>query len=230
MMGNLAVLFEEITRCTGKPKCWGEKNPKCRKPVVLPCKQPKVMIITEQMNVSGKEMEKVREDWDPSKDLLNLIREAKEKKKRIGIIPKINDLFDGKFLQDFDINAMSFNRFYWTHFIKCPGNLRDRNFKGRGVVKEVCADTFLLKEIRELRPELIVCLGGYASRWILTPVKWTDMLLKELEWVIKGETQIPEREIQACGHQAKIVVLPHPSGRNPLATTLNEKLKTLLSL
>jgi myo-inositol catabolism protein IolC len=54
------------------------------------------------------------------------------------------------------------------------------------------------------------------------------MLWEELEWVIKGERQIPEREVLGCDHRAKIIVLPHPSGINPLATLLNKKLKVLI--
>jgi uracil-DNA glycosylase len=85
---------------------------------------------------------------------------------RIGIIPKIDDLFHGKFLEDFDAEHMSFSRFYWTHYIKCPGNLRNQKFKLRGLNLDVCADTFLLKEVDVLRPELIVCMGEHASTWI----------------------------------------------------------------
>jgi len=78
-------------------------------------------------------------------------------------------------------------------------------------------------------------MGSLASTWILKQTgllnakyKWLDLLLEELEWAIKGETQILERKIHGCGHKAKIVVLPHPSRRNPLAAVLNKKLKSLL--
>jgi uracil-DNA glycosylase len=229
---NMITLFEEIRCCGGKEGCWGKKNPGCRKPVVIPCKRrPNVMIITEQMNIHEKEWRKnpenIPRDWDSSKELLNVIRQTKEGGRRIGIIPKINMLFDGKFLDDFDVEDMSFNKYYWTHFIKCPGNVRSLNFERRGLALNICAETFLLKEIRFFRPEVIVSMGGLASKWVLEKTEykneWTDMLWEELEWVIKGERQIPEREIPECNHRAKIIVLPHPSGINPLATLLNKK-------
>jgi len=238
MRKDVVALFEEIKRCTGIDGCWGYKNPRCRKPVILPCKQhPKFMVISEQMNLREKEWkrkpENIPENWDSSKEMLNLIRDTKERGRRIGIIPKIDELFDGKFLEDFDTGSMSFNEFYWTHFIKCPGNLRNRSFEHRGLVLNVCADTFLLKEIQILRPEVIVCLGEYASTWILRKTgydrKWTDMLWEEIEWVISREKYIPERRI-GYDHKAKIIVMPHPSGKNPWATVLNKKLKYLLSL
>jgi len=200
MKEDAVALFEEIKRCTGREGCWGYKNPKCRKPVILPCKQhAKFMVISEQMNLHEKGWKRRPEDWDSSKELLDLIRDAKEGRRKIGIIPKIDELFDGKFLEDFNVENMSFNEFYWTHFIKCPGNLRNRSFEYRGLALNVCADTFLLKEIQILRPEVIVCLGKHASTWILRETgydrKWTDMLWEEIEWVIKREDYIPERGI-----------------------------------
>jgi hypothetical protein len=90
------------------------------------------------MNIHEKEWRKnpenIPRDWDSSKELLNVIRQTKEGGRRIGIIPKINMLFDGKFLDDFDAEGMSFNKYYWTHFIKCPGNVRSLKFERRGLV------------------------------------------------------------------------------------------------
>jgi len=235
---NPAVLFDEIKHCSGKKNCWGEKNPKCRKPVILPCKgQPDVMIVTEQMNLHKKEWKKapeiVPEDWDSSKELLDFIQKVKEGKRKIGIIPKINELFNGRFLEDFDTENMSFGKFYWTHFIKCPGNLRNRNFERYALDLNICAESFLPKEIKVLLPEIIVCMGEHASTWILKKTgynhEWTNMLWEEVERFIRNEKQIPERKIEECNHKAKIVVLPHPSGINPLATLLNKKLKNLLN-
>lgn len=174
----------------------------------------------------------IPEDWNASTELLSLIKEVKEGKKRTGIIHKIDELFNGRFLEDFDAENMSFHKFYWTHFIKCPGNLRDKNFKRHKLKLDICAEMFLLKEIQVLRPQVIVCMGEHASAWILRktgyPHEWTDMLWEEAERVIRKEHRIPEREIVECNCKAKIIVLPHPSGINPLATLLNKKLKSLL--
>ncbi|NWG11276.1 hypothetical protein HXY33_05975 [Candidatus Bathyarchaeota archaeon] len=128
---------------------------------------------------------------------------------------------------------MSFHKFYWTHFIKCPGNLRNKAFKLSGLNQKICADTFLLKEIQVLRPKVIVCMGEHASSWILSKTgfqgKWTKMLWEEIEQVAGKKKQIPEKEIAGCDVKAKIIVLPHPSGINPLATLLNQKLRELLT-
>jgi len=233
---NVAALFHEIKHCAGKENCWGKKNPKCQRPVVLPCKQqPEIMIVTEQMNLPEKKWKKdpreIPEDWNSSENLLNIIKDNKGGKKS-GIVPRINELFHGKFLKDFENNEMSFREFYWTHFIKCAGNLRSGVFELKGLDKNICADTFLSKEIRVLRPKVIVCMGEHASTWILKKAKygakWTDLLWEEVEQIVRNEKQIAEREIAECGHKAEIIVLPHPSGINPLATLLNKKLKNLL--
>jgi len=232
------ALFDEIRHCVRKGNCWGEKNPTCRKPVVLPCRlQPEVMIVTEQMNLPKEEWKKnpkiIPKEWDSSETLLNNIKMVKEGKRKTGIIPPINRLFNGRFLEDFSADEMSFGKLYWTHFIKCPGKLRSTAFERVSESEsDICADTFLSKEIRVLRPKIIVCLGGYASTWVLKRTgyqhRWTDLLWEEIEWVARGKKQIPEREIAEINHRAKIVVLPHPSGINPLASLLNQKLRYLL--
>jgi uracil-DNA glycosylase family 4 len=197
------------------------------------------MVVTEQMNIHFREKEwrrnpkKIPKKWDSSKELLNLLKEIKENKKGVTIIPKIDELFDKEFLKDFDVQEMSFRNFYWTHFIKCPGNLRNRAFERRGLNLEICAEIFLTKEIRVLRPKAIVCMGKHASSWILKKTgykhRWTEMLWEEIEWIIKNKKQVPEREIAGCNYKARIIVLPHPSGANPLATLLNQKLRNLLT-
>lgn len=236
MVERVNALFYEIKHCAGKENCWGEKNQTCKKPVVLPCRQqPEVMIVTEQMNLPKewkKDPKNIPKDWGSSKELLNNIKMVKEGKMKTGVIPKINRLFDGRFLEDFNANEMSFGKLYWTHFIKCPGKLRSKVFKLTGLESDICAETFLSKEISVLRPKVIVCLGEHASTWILKktgyPHRWTHLLWEEIEWVVGRKKQIPERKMAEINHRAKIVVLPHPSGINPLATLLNQKLRDLL--
>lgn len=239
VMEAIQAIIDEIKHCAGEKNCWGKKNPTCHKPVALPCmRQPKVMLVTEQMYFREKDWrrnpKKIPKNWDSSKELLNLLREIKEGKIRgVTIIQKIDELFNGKFLEDFDVEEMSFRDFYWTHFIKCPGNLRNKFFERKGLNLEFCAEKFLTREIRRLHPKAIVCMGKHASSWILkkTGYKdgWTEMLWEEIERIIKNKKHVPEREIAGCNHKAKIIVLPHPSGVNPLATLLNKKLRNLLT-
>lgn len=71
------------------------------------------MIITEQMNVRKewkKNPEVIPVDWDSSTELPSFIKEAKEveRRKKIGIIPKIDELFNGRFLKDFDTEKYVF--------------------------------------------------------------------------------------------------------------------------
>jgi len=221
-------LCEEISSCHGKDDCWGVKNLIYKKPVVLPCKEkPDYMIITEQMNPRN-----MLDDRSSSEVLLDYIIRVKSGKEKTGILPIINELFSGEFLRDFDTENKIFKRFYWTHFIKCPGNIRKRRFNLKGINYNICADTFLLKEIRVLQPKLIVCMGKLASEWILNKVgyrkEWTELIWEEIEKIVKNDKEVEEREITECNHKAKIIVLPHPSSINPLASFLNKKLKNLL--
>jgi len=70
---------------------------------------------------------------------------VKNGEKAKGIIPKMNEFFKGSFLQDFDTEKLAFKKFYWTHCIKCPGNIRKRKHEGTSL--EACAEKHLLKEI-----------------------------------------------------------------------------------
>ena len=233
-MENIGDLFCEIRNCVGRENCWGKRNEICLNPVALPCGQrPEVMIVTEQKKVQKSEIPK---EWNPTKELLDFITEAKKGNRKKGIILRIDKLFNGRFLEDFDTDERVFHKFYWTHFIKCPGNLRNRNFDlSSRMDKDICAETFLPKEIQVFRPKVIACMGKHASSWILKksgyPDDWMEMLWREVEWVVKENKQIPGRAIETKDykHKAKIIVLPHPSGKNPLYTFLNEKLRPLVT-
>lgn len=207
--------MEEISYCRGVANCWGTNNPRCRKPVVVPyAGQPEIMLITEQM------LPPDRLPRDPTAYLLDTIRRHKEKRARKDTISSIDGILYGKFLQDFDESAGRFKRFYWTHFLKCPGNLRDGGkFNLVRLDLNACADRFLGDEIRILQPRLILTMGKYPSSWILKrvnyPKEWTDWIREELKSVFRGQMEIPT--VRFGDLETKVVVMAHPSGQNPLA-------------
>jgi len=57
-------LFSKIKACKGKEKCWGKLN-EIIEPAVIPCTQkPEFMIITEQMNLSKKDLNELERNRD----------------------------------------------------------------------------------------------------------------------------------------------------------------------
>lgn len=228
MMRTKNVLTS-IQRCQKVRGCWGDRNPNFFRPIVVPCKRryPKVMIVTEQANTRGRGNSDP--NWDPARRLLNHVRETGRGGIR-GVAPKINKLFEDAFLHDFDEKSGSFNEFYWTHFIKCPGNFRKKKeFNVKALKANACADKWLLEEIQELKPKLIVTFGASASTWVLLKTgykeKWTERIWDEFKWVLKGRN-VPYVNIGSV--KTKLIVALHPSGLNPLAITFNEKIGALV--
>jgi hypothetical protein len=220
--------IEDIPLCDQmKRDCWGKNNPEFRKPFVVPyAGQPRIMLITEQL-LPPKH---VPEDWDPVKTLVADIITHRKDKKCKGTIHSVDKILYGKLLQDFDESACHFKMFYWTHFIKCPGNLRDRKrFELARLDLEACADNFLGHEIRILQPRLILTMGKHASNWVLKSAncddKWTDWVRKELRSVFRDEIEIPTVRIEDL--ETRLVVMPHPSGLNPLSM-FNRDLQRLI--
>ncbi len=145
-------LFEDIERCSKADRCWGQLENSCAYgPVVVPCssKQPKVMIITEQPNLTRPNNTK---HWNPSAKMIEHLIKA-QKGKRSGIAPKINDMLRGELLSDFDKRHGRFNDFYWTHFIKCPGQLRrKRAFGGGPLIVEACMHSVVWRPCQHVDP------------------------------------------------------------------------------
>jgi len=185
------------------------------------------MLITEQRPLSSRE---ISPDWNPTESLLDDIAERKKEKKGRDTILSIDKILYGKFLEDFDENERAFRRFYWTHFIKCPGDLRNKkDFERSGLNPDACANQFLTEEISVLQPRLILTMGKHCSSWILRkagyPHKWTERVKEELKSVFSREMKIP---IVTIGDlSSKLVVFPHPSGKNPLSM-FNMELRELI--
>ena len=209
-------LFEEIRKCKGFDKCWGITHPPPN-PVVVPClDKPEIMVVTEQ-RPSGKEF-----------NLIEDIIKAKRGELTKGIIPKMEVFFRKGFLKNFDTEKRAFEKFYWTHYLKCPGNIRKRKRKGTDL--KACAEKYLLKEINILCPKVVVTMGNQPSKWLLNklgyPKDWNDRIWEEIQCVIQ------EKELQKFkinGREIQVVVMPHPSGINPLGHLLNNKISELFS-
>jgi len=144
-------IFAEILGCKGRDNCWGVATRPS--PVLLRTTgKVSVMVITEQ-RPTQKEKETKLED--------ELKRVKEDRLSPSNVINSINSLFSRKFLNDFDAKEKVFRKFYWTHFIKCPGNLRESRRKSD---LDACSGYWLPKEIRTLDPQLIVSFGAYAGK------------------------------------------------------------------
>jgi len=184
------------------------------------------MVVTEQPNLKREETTR---HWNPTELLIDYLKETK-RWRSAEVANRIDQMFEGAFLEDFDEESGSFNEFYWTHFIKCPGKIRSRKeFNTRGLLADACADRWLLKEISQLKPKLIVSFGSKVSTWILPKIdyreKWTEQIWEEFRWIIERRS-VPYANIG--GLKAKLIVALHPSGANPLAITFNEKIGNLV--
>jgi hypothetical protein len=137
----------------------------------------------------------------------------------------------GALFSDFNEQDGRFTDFYWTHFIKCPGQLRQkRKFGGRGRLREgACADRWLLAEIKALKPTIILSFGAQASTWILSKAryggKWTDWVWDEFRRIITNQ-EAPTADVDGFG--TTLIAALHPSGANPLALSFNEKIGQLV--
>ena len=125
--------------CDKDENCFGMVRLKPPTPFMfpLPSTQVKVMVVSEQpLHLSS---------IDRLKGLLqspegnNLPRRLKE-------------LLGDRFTQSITDET---GDFYWTHFIKCPGNLRD---KGDEFNYRKCADMYIPFELQKLRPSLVICM------------------------------------------------------------------------
>lgn len=117
-------------------------------------------------------------------------------------------------------------KLYWTHYIKCFGNIRQE--KHKGINLRACADHWLPEEIKRTLPKTIICVGNHGSIWILkkanVSLDWRDFFWKELKRALSGADSEPikvhfpigERESPSCN----LLILPHLSGANPMASLL----------
>lgn len=213
---NHRQLFDEIEACKGYNNCWGIAN-QSTKPVVVPCvNRPKIMLLTEQRPCNTE------------KKLIEELIEQKRTNKRIGIIPSLETFFEkiGGFLNNLVEEERAFKNIYWTHYIKCPGNIRT---KKTTVNLKSCAERWLIKEIKEIKPKVVISMGASVSKWLLKRVgyknDWREKIWEEFAAIIQEK---PLQETQLDDISFLLIVTPHPSTVSPLRW-FNEKLAILLT-
>ena len=236
-------LYERIRDCKGIDNCPGKSSPY---PIVLPnYGQVEIMVITEQPGKRtwenmAKELKK-RKNIAKELELESEIRElcTSNREKLYEMFREYVECEEGgalgelkKYLGDEFTNSIKHGgeKYYWTHFIKCPGQIREIRGNEK---KEVCANTYLLEEIFALRPELILSFGRSASEWILRhssldKKNWRDYVKEEENRAKKGDFKAREMEArlyeiakETCikaedgrKYETKVCFFYHPSGRN----------------
>lgn len=213
-------ILDEISRCKGWNNCWGVASP-C--PIVLRAQgKMNVMVITEQ-RPQQKEHIKLEDELAEKKQ--------NPKSHRSNVIDFIDKLFNHEFLNDFDEKEKKFKKFYWTHFIKCPGNIR-KSDKKRNL--QACANKWLSKEIKALDPRLIVAFGAYPGKWILKEASPISEDSQWIEWIWKNEIVNVARGtwitpmVKLGGKERALILMFHPSGQNTLGRKINENMAKFL--
>ncbi|TDA32220.1 MAG: hypothetical protein DSO03_03240 [Hadesarchaea archaeon] len=128
-------------------------------------------------------------------------------------------MFGGRFKPYKDANV------YWTHLRKC---FLKEEARGRTTGKErrrgqkalrICAEQFLLREIKALKPKLIVAVGDEAKRFF---ERYDKGLKGNLGKVAFSPKENP-RNINIDGLRVEYLTLPHPSGLNRLWVSLTSR-------
>lgn len=197
-MGNLT---KEIENCKGIDNCYRQKIDG-GSPIVFKMKPDsmKIMVITEQPRRERLTKEGLKEafDW--------------------GLIPKrLVELLGPEFRENVEKET---GKFYWTHFIKCPGNIRIKGVNKKSI--DVCADAYLEREINYIDPSLIICIGSKCGSWFLKKYKlpyekWLDCVYNEI-------SQGRPIEVIMNGKKTKVLFLIHPSERSGVGWYIDRKI------
>ena len=210
----LSAPAKTIESCQGEDGCYGRVAGKV-KPIVFKSisGQVRVMVITEQPRSA-------RSDKGDLKDALT--SGAKN-----SIPRRLVELLGNEFAESVINERGVFN---WTHFVKCPGNFR--KLKPRPLVRR-CAETHLLKEIRVLKPSLLICVGGESSSWLLElaglEVDWRDCVMDQLCKKSVANLRLKLHEDTKDEFlEVKALFLFHPAERSGIGWHYDSKLKDLL--
>jgi hypothetical protein len=92
------------------------------------------------------------------------------------------------------------NLFYWTHYQKCfPGT----NKHGHNQPKNICVEKYLTSEIEAFKPELIICMGIHAIRYVTGEKELLDAISKN-----------GEKSFMISGKEIPVISITHPSNAN----------------
>jgi uracil-DNA glycosylase len=206
----MSHLFKEIESCNGKNNCFRKiaksSDMKIGRPIVFSMhpKTMRVMVITEQ----------------PRGDRVNkeYLKRACQEGDENSIPKRLKKLLGDEFCKSVEREK---GIFYWTHYIKCPGEFRKlKKMKD----KDKCADTYLGREIKYVKPSLIISIGVESSKWILKTFlphddnkDWKEYLWKEIS--AKGITKI-----KVGNRDTEVIFLIHPSERSGIGWFIDKKL------
>ena len=206
--------FNDIKNCCGKNNCFGKTTKKI-KPIVFSMRPNtmNIMVITEQP----------RDDRVNKEDLKRAFQEGPGN----SIPQKLKELLGDEFCKSVEKER---GIFYWTHYIKCPGEFRKLK-KMKDKDKNKCADTYLRREIEYVNPSVILSIGARCSSWILETFKdsltynnsngWLGHLWREIS--CKKKTKIKVENIDA-----QVIFLIHPSERSGIGWFIDKKLKDMI--
>ncbi len=212
-----------LNLCDKDENCFGMVRLKPHTPIMfpLPLTLVKVMIISEQpLHLSS----------------IDKLKELLQNPKGNNLPRRLKELLGDRFTQSI---ADETGVFYWTHFIKCPGNLRD---KGEEFNYRKCADRYIPYELQKLRPSLVICIGKSISDWCLerlTESRFFEETGKRKDWKDIVIEQMCMEKIDCCdfplsaGSQStslrmKIIFLIHPSERSQLGWRIDKHLKRII--
>lgn len=115
---------------------------------------------------------------------------------------------------------------YWTHVRKCflKDGKKNKSKEDAKKALKICR-TYLKKEIKALKPKVIVVVGGEALKFFKSYA--SQLKGKELKEMVFEDGGVFKNVI-INGEQYKLVVVPHPSGRSRIWQNLSPKdFKTL---
>jgi len=92
------------------------------------------------------------------------------------------------------------NLVYWTHYQKCfPGT----NQHGHKQPNNLCVEKYLSSEIEACEPEIIICVGSHAIKYVTGEKKLLDAIQKN-----------GKNTVNVAGKQIPVICLTHPSNAN----------------
>lgn len=108
------------------------------------------------------------------------------------------------------------NLFYWTHYQKCFPGIKNGSHKQP---REKCAKKYLKYEIEAFKPELIICMGNHAIKYITGEKKLLNS--------ISNNGKIG---IMISGKKVPVISITHPSDANGAKHNPSYKYKETIEL